>query len=186
MRDMSNLLRKSGLGLALVLSLVTASAVSAETPAEQANKKLVLDFYAALNQADATHSTKERIQGIAEQFLAPDYRQHSEMFQKLPGPGTARDKLIRMFQSMPPMSQADMGTPATVAIMAEGDLVMMLTSRVRADPSTSEIKTAYIFNMFRVRGGKLVEHWDVAASPMGGPPPGGPPAGAPPSRPPGP
>lgn len=180
MRGMTSRMRMGGLGLALALGLVAASPASAETPAEQANKKLVLDFYAALNQADATHSMTERIQGIAEQYLGAEYTQHSEAFQKLPGPGTARDKLIRMFQSMPPMPHAAMEPPTTVAVMAEGDLVMLLTSRALPDPTTGEVKTAYIFNMFRAKDGKLVEHWDVAPFSMGGPPAGAAAPGAPP------
>lgn len=159
-------MRLAGLGLALVLGLVAASPAAAETPAEQANKKLVLDFYAALNQADATHSTKERIKAIAEKYLGANYVQHSEAFGALPGPGTARDKLIRMFQTMPPMPAGAMSPPRTVAVMAEGDLVMMLTVRDQPDANTGHPKPAYIFNMFRAKDGKLVEHWDVAPNPM--------------------
>jgi predicted SnoaL-like aldol condensation-catalyzing enzyme len=61
--------------------------------------------------------------------------------------------------------------------MAEGDKVMLLTSRDQPDPATGGVKPSYIFNMFRVKDGKLVEHWDVSSG-MGGPPPSG---GAPPS-----
>jgi predicted SnoaL-like aldol condensation-catalyzing enzyme len=53
----------------------------------------------------------------------------------------------------------------------------LLTSREQPDPVTGELKPSYIFNMFVVKDGKLVEHWDV--SPARPPaPPGGP--GAPP------
>jgi len=177
MRHPFNSLRAVGLGFALAGILTAASpAAAANTPEEQANKKVVLDFYAALNAADATHSMKERIQGIAETYLSPDYAQHSEAFLRLPGPGTARDKLIRMFQNTPPAPPGALVMPKTLAIMAEGDLVMMLTSRDKPDPATGEVKGSFIFNMFRVKDGKLVEHWDVAPN-AGGPPPG---VGAPP------
>ena len=43
------------------------------------------------------------------------------------------------------------------------------------DPTTGEVKPSYIFNMFRVKDGKLVEHWDV--SPGMASPPAGAPAG---------
>jgi len=58
--------------------------------------------------------------------------------------------------------------------MAEGDRVMLLTSRDQPDPVTGKVKPSYVFNMFRVKNGKLVEHWDVSPG-MGGPPPGAPP-----------
>ena len=187
MRYASNIVRLSGLALVLAAGLAMASvAAAANTPTEAANKKLVLDFYAALNEADATNSMKERIQGIAEKYLSPEYKQHTLV---LPGPGTDREKLIKMFQSRPagpPAGATAIPRQRTDAVMAEGDRVMLLTSRDQRDPATGEIKPSYIFNMFRVKDGKLVEHWDVAPG-MGPPPPGGRRAGpgapgAPPGR----
>ena len=180
MRNASNLLRLSGIAVVLATGLaVSTAAVAANTPTEAANKKAVLGFYAALNDATATHSLKQRIPGIAEQYLSPEYKQHTLM---LPGPGTDRERLIRMFQSRPdgPPAGAPPESPQrTDAVMAEGDRVMLLTSRDQRDPVSGELKTTYVFNMFRVKDGKLVEHWDVMPAGMG-PPPGGPgPAGAP-------
>ncbi len=173
MRQPSNILRLSGIGLLLASGFALASSAwAANTPTEIANKKTVLDFYAALNEADATNSMKERIPQIAEKYLSPDYKQHTLL---LPGTGTDREKLIRMFQSRPARPSAEAAQPPqrTDAIMAEGDRVMLLTSREQPDPVTGELKPSYIFNMFVVKDGKLVEHWDV--SPTRPPaPPGGP------------
>jgi predicted SnoaL-like aldol condensation-catalyzing enzyme len=169
--------RACAIGLVLAAGLAVASPASAaNTPEEAANKKVVLDFYAALNEADAANAMKERIPAIAEKFLSPEYKQHTLV---LPGPGTDREKLINMFQSRPaapPPGGAAMPRQRTDAVMAEGDRVMLLTSRDMADPATGVAKPSYVFNMFRVQDGKLVEHWDVSPG-MGGPPPGGPPPG---------
>ena len=179
----SSNLRLSGIGLVLAVGFAMASiAVAENTPTEAANKKTVLDFYAALNEADATNTMKERIPGIAEKYLSPGYKQHTLL---LPGPGTDREKLVRTFQSRPALPLA--GTTAmpkqrTDAVMAEGDRVMLLTSRDQRDPATGELKPSYIFNMFRLKDGKLAEHWDVSPG-MAGPPasgPGAPGPGAPP------
>jgi len=168
----SNLLQLSAVGLVMATGMAMAPpAAAANTPAEAANKKVVLDFYAALNEAGATHSMKERIPAIAEKYLSPEYKQHT-LF--LPGPGTDRERLIRMFQSRPagpPPGAAAQSPQRTDAIMAEGDRVMLLTSRDQRDPATGESKPSYIFNMFRVKDGKLVEHWDVSPG-MTPPPPG--------------
>lgn len=175
----SNILRLSGVGLVLAAGLAVASAAAAaNTPTESANKKTVLAFYAALNEADATNSMKERITGIVEKYISPLYKQHTMI---LPGPGTDREKLIRMFQSRPAAATA-MPRQRTDAVMAEGDRVMLLTSREQRDPDTGELQLSYIFNMFRVQDGKLVEHWDV--SPARPPPPSSPSSGpgAPPGR----
>jgi len=196
MRYPANSVRLTGACLVLAAGLWTMSpATAANTPAEAANKKVVLDFYAALNEADATNSMTARIPAIAEKFLSPEYKQHT-LF--LPGPGTDREKLIRMFQSSPaapPAGGAAMPVQRTDAVMAEGDKVMLLTSRDMRDPVTGQAKPSYIFNMFRVKDGKLVEHWDVSAGmpppPSGGlaapgvPGGAGPPPGAPPGPPPG-
>jgi predicted SnoaL-like aldol condensation-catalyzing enzyme len=157
------------IGLLASASIAVASpAVAHELSSETANKQVVLDFYKALNDADAAGTTRQRIQAIAEKYIGPDYVQHDPAFANLPGSGSARDKLIRMFQSMPPMKP--MPAARTVAVMAEGDRVMMLTARDMPDPTTGAVQPAYIFNMFRVKDHLLVEHWDVGTPGM--PPPG--------------
>jgi len=144
------------------LLIVASPAFAHDEPAEAANKQVVLDFYQALNDSDAAGTRKELIQGIIEKYLSPDYVQHAEAFADLPGPGSARDRLIRLFQTMP---EGPPRPPArTLAIMAEDDLVMMLTFRDMPDPATGGTKPAYVFNMFRVRNGQLVEHWDLGTS----------------------
>lgn len=164
----------ASVGMVCAAMLGTASPAFAHgTPTEAANKKVVLDFYQALNAADAAGETKTRIQGIAETYISPDYIQHAAPFVDLPGPGTARDKLVRMFQGMPAMPA--MPAPRTIAVMAEGDRVMMLTARDLPDPATGRLKQAYIFNMFRVKNAKLVEHWDVGTPTMPSPGTGAPP-----------
>lgn len=181
MRHMSQFRKLVGAALSLAALLAAVSpAFAHSTRAEAANKKVVLDFYQALNTADAVGNTKERIQGIAETYLSPDYVQHAEFFANLPGPGSARDKLIRMFQTMPPMK---LPPAKTLAVMAQGDLVMMLTAREMPDQVTGRMKQAYVFNMFRVKNGQLVEHWDITPLPPGPgatgmPPPGVMPPGA--------
>lgn len=178
-------MRKS-LGKFMLAAAILPALVACATPVaaedsqqEQANKQLVLAFYDALGDADADGAMADRIAGIAQTYLHPDYTQRAGMFVGLPGEGRDRDKLIALFRSLP-RSGTPMPRATTVSIMAERDLVMLLTKRERTDPATGQVSDAFTFNMFRVRDGQLIEHWD--GSPAGGPPPGGamgpPPGGA--------
>jgi predicted SnoaL-like aldol condensation-catalyzing enzyme len=169
-----------GLGAIAAICFAAAAPAAQLTKMEEANKQVVLDFYAALNKADDTGSMKQSAQGIGEKYLSPNYTQHSPAWKNMPGTGTHREKLIRMFQSQParPVNTPPMGPQKLESIMADGDLVMMLLSRTRTDPATGKAGDPnYIFNMFRVRDGKLTDHWDVSPGAGGVPAPG---AGAPP------
>lgn len=156
----------SGVGLAVAAAVAAAVPAAAETPQEQANKQVVLGFYNALNAGDAAGTTARDFPAIAEKYIDPGYTQHSEQLKTLPGSGTDRDKLIRMFQNMPPRPQGAgapmIGPQKRVAVMAEGDLVMMLMQRDMVDPA-GVTHPNFIFNMFRVKNGKLIEHWEVSS-----------------------
>jgi predicted SnoaL-like aldol condensation-catalyzing enzyme len=142
----------------LLGAVVAVSTTQAETNTsqEQANIKLVADFYAALEQ-DYQHGNK-KVRSIAEQYLSPDYIQHMEAAQSY-GPG--REGYIRMFEQMPAVPLPPGGvappSPKVLTIMAKGDLVFRLNSRPGGPTDKNPI---YIFNVFRVQGGKLAEHWD--------------------------
>lgn len=160
-----------------VLGLLTASlmqtALAAEySSQEKANMQLVRDFYAALDAAGAKGNMSEAIVGIAEKYIAPDYKQHAF------GGKSGRENFVKMFQSMgaPPAGAPPAGAPARlpmepaklIALMADGDRVVQITSR----------GPAMIWNMFIVKNGKLAEHWDAGVTPPaagGAPPPGAPP-----------
>jgi predicted SnoaL-like aldol condensation-catalyzing enzyme len=174
MRRVSSGFRR-GLGaIALATFAAASSAQAAElTPTEVANKQVVLDFYAALNKGNAEGSQKQTIKATAEKYLSPNYTQHSPNLKNLPGTGTDRDKLIQMFQSRParPANAPPVAPQKVEAIMAEGDLVMFLTSRTGPEPGA---QPNYVFNMFSVKDGKLVDHWDVGGAPAPSGPVGAP------------
>lgn len=161
----------------LMFSVLCSGAVRADnTPQEEANKKLVRDFYNALDDAQVEGKIAEKITGIIEKYIAVDYIQHQE------GGKQGRAGMLETVRSMPasrpaPGAPNPMAQRATlVAIMAEGDRVIQVTSRMMPDPATGGTKPTYIWNMFRIEKGMLAEHWDSAMPRNMGQPPAPPPS----------
>ena len=110
-------------------------------PKLQQNKKLVKDFYdLAFNQ----HQSKE----AADQFLREDYIQHN------PHVASGKQAFIEAFanEKAPDKSRADF-----VRIIAEGDLVVLHSHKI----SNSREKDRVGVDIFRIKNGKIAEHWDV-------------------------
>lgn len=158
------------LGVALLSGINHTALAAQNTAQEKANMKLVGDFYAALENATAKGNIKEAIVGIAEKYIAPGYIQHAF------GGASGRDNFIKLFQNRtgggappagPPAGAAPTGAPPgmpmqpqqakLVALMADGNLVVQITSR----------GPAMIWNMFRIENGQLAEHWDANSTPAG-------------------
>ena len=167
------------------------------TPQEEANIKLVRDFYNSLEAPRVEGAAR----GNISDYIAADYIQHSTV-NGPGGPGAQRRGVGAPPSAggppgaggspsaggppgagAPPRGAGPprMGPSTLLAITAAGDKVIQVTSRTITD-STGKVNDTIIFNMFRVKDGKLAEHWDV--SPGMGPPPSGAPGapGAPPGR----
>jgi len=133
------------------------------TAQEQANMKLVADFYVA-NDELAASGDVTRIRGIAEKYIGEGYIQHMAAGKVF---GNGRENFIRMAESGPRLPARPPGSappqPAKVlALWANGDLVVRVSSRPSRDGGSPSV----LFNMFRVENGKLVEHWDSSSADM--------------------
>jgi predicted SnoaL-like aldol condensation-catalyzing enzyme len=141
---------------------------AANTPQEEANKKLVLDFYSALNRAEAAGDLRDEIRKIAEQYIAADYIQHNQMAARA---GSGREGLIASFQKMPSGPPNAASKPAQLlTIMASGDMVMQVTGRDLPGLNGGPPQSLFIFNLFRVQNGRLAEHWDGSSGGSMNPP----------------
>lgn len=182
--------------IAVALPLVAIAPVAAQdfnipnptpgctaTPAQlEANKKVALAFF------------KPGITGPERVALAdPAYKQHNPAFVKgAKEAGLSDYEYFKQRFGGPPQGPRAGGPgrgqaagpqpPAgnnTEIVMAECDLVTVIHRNVRQDP-TAEPGTwfeAFTFDTFRVKNGKLVEHWDSAVinapAPAGAPGRGG-------------
>ena len=109
-------------------------------PALDVNKKLVHDFYdLAFNQ----HEPKK----AAERYLSEEYIQHN------PHVATGRKAFIEAFKD-----QKDDGSKTVFKrFIAEEDLVVLHSHKL-AHPGDRGVAG---IDIFRVKAGKITEHWDV-------------------------
>jgi predicted SnoaL-like aldol condensation-catalyzing enzyme len=113
-----------------------------------ANKRLVYDFWREV--LEAGHMD------LAPTYMLESYIQHN------PNVPTGRAAFVEFFTKMskPKPIEPTIKAPL-VAVVAEGDLVVLSFVRKTADPKDkTKTYTTTWFDMFRVEGGKIAEHWD--------------------------
>lgn len=119
-------------------------------PALAANKRLVYDFWREVFEGGQLQ--------LADRYLAEGYIQHN------PSVPTGRAGFVEFFRrfSQPRAVEPRVKAPL-VAIVAEGDLVVLSFVSEQADPKDAAKKyTTTWFDMFRIENGKIAEHWDPA------------------------
>ena len=149
--------------LACALACSTASAqVAVQASADQdkllasadatlaANKRFVYDFWREVFEGGHME--------FADKYLAESYIQHNP---NVPTGRAAFVEFVARFRKPAPI-EARIKAPV-VAIVAEGDLVVLAFARENADPkdATRKFSTTW-FDMFRLENGKIAEHWDPA------------------------
>jgi predicted SnoaL-like aldol condensation-catalyzing enzyme len=116
-----------------------------------ANKRLVYDFWREVFEGGHME--------LADKYMAEGYIQHN------PNVPSGRAAFVSFFsKNIAPQPIEPRVKAPLVAIVAEGNLVILVFVReLLADPhDPSQKYTTTWFDMFRVEGGKIVEHWDPA------------------------
>jgi predicted SnoaL-like aldol condensation-catalyzing enzyme len=115
-----------------------------------ANKRLVYDFWREVFEGGHLE--------FADKYMAEGYIQHN------PNVPTGRAAFVSFFGRIakPKPVEARIVAPL-VAILGEGDMVVLAFARENPDPKNPGQKyTTTWFDMFRLEGGKIAEHWDPA------------------------
>jgi predicted SnoaL-like aldol condensation-catalyzing enzyme len=116
-----------------------------------------------INKQAAYHIEKDLLEDnhweLADKWLTPAYHQHN------PNVVSGRDHVVQYFSSTrkaTPITE-HIATGHYVAVIAEGDLVIVVTPREIKDPrDETKTYTTTWFDMWRFVDGKADEHWDCA------------------------
>ncbi len=130
------------------------SQLDSNDPRLAANKRLAFDLWRGVVNAGHVE--------LADKLLAEDYIQHSPL---LP---TGRAAFKKIFSVVPRRDQIPaLIEPPLVALVAEGDLVVMTFVEKLPEPGGSGTYTTTHFNLFRAENGRLAEHWHSIQGPPG-------------------
>ena len=139
-----------------------AAQLQDKDPKLAANKKIVYDFLRIV--LNASHVDQ------GDKFVDPGYIEHNAVIP------TGRAALMKLFGKMP-RKDIESTLPGLVAILADGDLVTVVSVTNLDDPHEPGAKYTWSnFDMFRLKNGRIAEHWDDQKKdspvPTGAPPPG--------------
>ena len=115
-----------------------------------ANKRLVYDFWREVFEGGHME--------LADKYMAEGYIQHNPMVP------TGRAAFVEAFSKrVKPVAIEPRVKAPLVAIVAEGELVVLSFVRENEDPKDATKKyTTTWFDMFRIENGRIAEHWDPA------------------------
>jgi predicted SnoaL-like aldol condensation-catalyzing enzyme len=125
--------------------------LASDDPALAANKRLVWNMWSEFLQGGDL--------AAADKYLAPEYHQHN------PNAETGLEGVKAYFRAAG-MQKTEVKDyiERLVFIMAERDLVTLALVREGTNSAGEDYTTTW-FDTFRVRDGKIVEHWDTAMMP---------------------
>ena len=123
------------------------SSLANEDPQLAANKRLVYDMWRILLDAQQVEE--------APKYLSKGYIQHN------PFANTGLDGFLTFFRQIAKPKPVAPTLANFIDIVAEGDKVVLATKRDYLDSSGQPYATTW-FDMWVVKDGLLVEHWDTA------------------------
>ena len=125
----------------IALALTALAAGAADAQQQEANKKIVVEFYdKAINQKDFDAASK---------YLGARYTQHNP--NAADGPEGLK-AFLQFLKEKFPSSRSEIKR-----VLADGDYVILHVHAVR-EPGA---RGSAIVDIFKLENGKVVEHWDV-------------------------
>lgn len=113
-----------------------------------ANKQLVYDMYREIVQGGHAE--------LVEKYFTAEYIQHN------PNVASGRDALAAFLRGSRPARPVEPTIRLPLLnIIAEGDFVLVVNQRPEKDSDGKPYLTTW-FDLYRIEGGKIAEHWDPA------------------------
>lgn len=141
MQSIKLLLSAGGLALSVLAAPVFAASTARDHKVEEANRKLVIEFYHKFfNGHELVKSTS---------VISNDYKQHN------PNVADGKDAFVSFFVTY--FKDHPNYRTKVVQTAADGDLVW-LHSHFTDGPDD---RGQAVVDIYRVKAGKIVEHWDV-------------------------
>src|SRR5215813_7730018 len=145
----------------LVVAFFAVPFVRAQEPVKPAAdvEALFKDNDKKLNEMKqaALHIMKDLLQcnhwDEADKWLTERYIQHNPLV------ASGRAPVVKFFGSRPKAATCDKLNAPVVAVLADGDLVTVVTAVERKDSKGQPYTTTW-FDMWRIANGKADEHWD--------------------------
>ena len=122
--------------------------LASSDPKLAANKQLVYDFYRKVFEGGHLE--------LADIYLDESYIQHN------PNVPSGRDGFVQFFSHFKPKPISEKMKARLVSIVAEGDLVVLSFVREGYNSISKKSYSTTWFDMFRIKDGKIIEHWDPA------------------------
>src|ERR1700683_5277937 len=136
--------------LAIVLTAATSVPIQAASPQEEANKALVLDMWRGV--------IVQHDDAAVMRYIAPNYLQHNTKL------ATGREALREAVRQLALPGAAPHPAKILVSAVADGDRVVLVWIREEPDPNHPGAMVKFNrFDMFRIKDGLVVEHWDDSA-----------------------
>lgn len=120
------------------------------TSQEARNRQLVIDFY--------RHVFDARNPAAVKDFVAEDYLQHASHVSS--GRAGLEAFVEQTFRGLPPLPvKPDLMVPPAL-LVAQGDMVVIAGEFPQPEPEDpTRTYPFFVFDAYRVRDGKLAEHW---------------------------
>lgn len=125
-----------------------------DTPERTKVKRLLVDFEADLARMVRDRRVQDDVVEVITKYAVVDYIQHDPN-----APGDGLENLIEHFRHVPTGGQTP---PPVVSIILDGEVACVMMRELVPDPIVKgETYEWNILTVFRVRDGKLAEHWST-------------------------